>query len=124
MYPSRKKTCYNNYGDKMYLVIKGKKIPVQECTTRKEKFKSFRFVLEPIKSGLKLSPKKLASTDFFCQRVDICFTDKNNKIIALYENVRSEKRILKLKSKNIYYLPLGTCKNLVKGELLKEERSK
>ena len=106
----------------MYLIVRGRKIPVQECTTRKEKIKSFRFVLEPIKTGLKLSPKKLASTDFFCQRVDICFTDKNNKIIALYENVKSEKRILKLKSKNIYYLPLGSCKNLTKGEILKEKK--
>lgn len=123
MYPSRKKTCYNNYGDKMYLVIKGKKIPVQECKSLKDKLKTFRFVLEPIDYGLKLSPKRIASTYFFCQRVDICFTDKNNKIIALYENVRSEKRILKLRSKNIYYLPLDTCKNLSIGETLKE-RSK
>ena len=100
----------------MYLKVKGKKIPIYEYTTFKERMKSFRFVLETIDYGIRLPKKKLASTDFFCQRVDICFTDKNDVIIALYEDVKSEKRIFKLKSYYLYYLPLGSCSKLKIGD--------
>lgn len=96
----------------MYIMVKNKKIEIQELNTFKERFKSLKFYLEPLNFGIKIKNKKLASTYFFCQRVDICFTDKNNNIIALYENIKSEKRLLNIHAYNIYYLPLGTCKNL------------
>jgi len=102
----------------MYLKIKNKKIEIKELTTFKNRFKSLKFKLAVIDYGILLPNKKLASTYFFCQRVDICFTDKDNKIIYLLENVKSEKRYLKLKAKNIYYLPLNTCKYLKLGEQL------
>ena len=44
---------------------------------------------------------------------------KNGKWLdPLYENVKSEKRIFKWKSKYIYYLPLNTVKHLKVGEKL------
>lgn len=103
----------------MYIKIKGVKINIIECTNFKSKFKSFKFYLEKIDYGLYFPRKKIASTYFFCQRVDICFTDKNNKIISLHSNVRSEKFIFKLKAKNIYYLPVGYSNNLSIGETIK-----
>ena len=102
----------------MYLKIKNKKIEIKEYTKFIDRFKSFKFYLKEINFGIKIPKKKKASTYFFCQRIDICFTDKDDKVLYLYENVKSEKRIIKLKSKNIYYLPLGTCKNLKIGEKL------
>ncbi len=102
----------------MYLKIKNKKIEIKECIKFSDRFKSLKFVLEKIDYGLKFPNKKKASTYFFCQRIDICFTDKDDKILYLYENIKSEKRIIKLKAKNIYYLPLDTCKNLKVGTKL------
>ena len=103
----------------MYLKINNKKITIYEYISFKDKFKSFKFYLDPINFGIKISNKKYANTYFFCQRVDICFTDKDNIIKYIYKNVKSEKLIIKLHKYNIYYLPVGTCNNLSVGEKLK-----
>ena len=102
----------------MYLRINNKKLEVKELLTLKDKIKSLRFNLYKIDYGIRRNNKKLASTYMFCQRVDICFTNKENVIIALYENVKSEKRYFKFRSKYIYYLPLNTVKHLKVGEKL------
>ena len=103
----------------MYLIINNNRIKINELTKFKERFKSFKFHLEKIDFGIKLPKKKMANTTFLCQRVDICFTDKDDKILYLYEDVKSERRILKFKAKNIYYLPLNTVKYLKVGDKLK-----
>lgn len=103
----------------MYLKINNKKIEIKEYKKFIDRFKSLKFVLERINYGIKIPNKKKASTYFFCQRVDICFTNKDEIIIALFENVKTEKRIFKFKAKNIYYLPLETCKFLKIGDKLK-----
>ena len=102
----------------MYLNIKNKKTEIKKYDTFKDRFKSFRFYLEPIDFGIWFPNKKLASTYFFCQRVDICFTDENLKVLAIYNNIKSEKRKFKFKSKNIFYLPVGTCSELKVGDTL------
>lgn len=102
----------------MYLRVNNKKLEIKEMLTFTDKLKSLRFNLNKINYGLRRNNKKLASTYMFCQRVDICFANKENVIIALYENVKSEKRIFKWKSKYIYYLPLNTVKHLKVGEKL------
>lgn len=102
----------------MYLKIKDKKIEIKELKTFKDKFKSLKFVFEPIDYGIKISNKHLASTYFFCQRIDICYTDNDNLITYLHENIKSEKNIFHTKKGNIYYLPLNTVKNLKIGEKL------
>lgn len=99
----------------MYLKIHKRKIPIYEYTNFKKRIKSFRFVLEKVDYGIKLPHKKFASTDFFCQRVDICFTNRDDIIIALYQNVKSEKRFFKFHSYHVYFLPLGTCQHLEIG---------
>lgn len=103
----------------MYLKAKNKKIKLYEYTKFKDRIKTFRFFLKEIDFGIKMPNKKLASTYFFCHRVDICFTDKDDKILYLYPNVKTEKRIFKFKSKNIYYLPEGTCEKLKVGDIIK-----
>ena len=55
----------------MYLKINNKKITIYEYISFKDKFKSFKFYLDPINFGIKISNKKYANTYFFCQRVDI-----------------------------------------------------
>ena len=103
----------------MYLKLKNKKLKINEYTKFKERFKSFKFYLKEMNYGIKLPNKKLANTYFFCQRVDICFTDKDDIIIKLIDNVRSEKLHLKKKKKNVYFLPVGTNKNLQLGQKIK-----
>ncbi|MCI8460536.1 MAG: hypothetical protein HFE81_03995 [Bacilli bacterium] len=99
----------------MYLKVNNKKIEIKEYKRFIDRFKSLKFVLNEIDYGIKIPNKKKASTYFFCQRVDICFTDKEDNILYLYQNIKSEKRIIKLKAKNVYYLPLNTCKDLKVG---------
>ena len=101
----------------MLLKIGKKKIEIVELNKFNEKFKSFKFYLEKIDYGIRIK-KKHYNTYFFCQRVDICVTDKNDTIIKLYENVRSEKLKFFLRAKYVYYLPLGTVKNLKLNEKL------
>ena len=101
----------------MYLKVKSKKIPIKDYKSIKEKFKSFKFYLKPIDFGIR-TKGKIATTYFFCQKVDICLTDKDNNILALYENIKSEKRKINLKTYYIYYLPLDTCKCLTLGTRL------
>ncbi len=100
----------------MYLKINNKKIQIHEYTKFKERFKSFKFYLKEINFGIKLPNKKIANTYFFCQRIDICFTDKDDIIIRLLNNIRSEKIYFKSKAKNIYFLPVGTNKYLEIGK--------
>lgn len=96
----------------MYLKIKNQKIEIIECSKFIDRFKSLKFVLEKIDYGLKFPNKKRINTTFFCQRVDLCFTDKDSNIIALYENVKSEKKFHKRKAQDCYILPLNTAKQL------------
>ena len=103
----------------MYLKINNKKIEIVECNSFSKKFKSFKFVLDKINYGILISNKRNINTYFFCQRVDICLTNKENIITNLYKNVKSEKLFLKLKKRNVYYLPLDTVKYLKVGDKLK-----
>lgn len=105
----------------MYLKINNKKLEVKELTSFKERFKSLKFVFEPLTYGIKMPNKKIANTYFFVQKVDICFTDSDNRIIKLKDDVRTEKIIINFKATNIFYFPLGTNKELKINEVLKEK---
>lgn len=104
----------------MYLkTSKNKKIEIQELISFWERFKSLRFVLEPINYGVRFPKKRSVSTTFLCQRVDIIITDKENTILHMYENFKSEKRIWpKRRAYYIYLLPLGTITHFKTGDKL------
>lgn len=103
----------------MYIKFKKKKIEIIELKSLWEKFRGLKFVLEPIDYGVKFSNKKFVSTYFLCQKVDVVLTDKDEKILYLYESVKSEKYILpKPKVNNVYFLPLGTIRLLEVGKKL------
>ena len=90
-------------------------IPIKECIKRKDRFKTFKFYLDKIDYGLYIPNKRLANTYLFCQNIDICFVNKDNIIVALYENIKSEKLKYQSNAKDLYFLPLGTCTKLKKG---------
>lgn len=106
----------------MYLKIPNKKIEIKEYTTTKERLKSLRFQLEPIQDGIKLPNKKVMNTYWFCQRVDVCFTDESDIIIETIPNMKSEKIRWNPKTRNIYYLPLDTVKHLKIGNKINEKQ--
>ena len=103
----------------MYLKIKNKKIKILKYTKFKDRFKSLKFHLNEIDFGIKMPNKRIANTYFFCQRVDICFTDKDDNILYLCDNLKSEKFIIKFNAKNVYYFPKGTNKYLNIGDKIK-----
>lgn len=103
----------------MILQIPGKKIKVRELKTFKERFKSLKFYLEPFDFGLYFPKRKLLTTDFFCTRVDAIFTNEDNKIMYIYEDLKSEKRKYHVSVSNLYILPVGTAKYFKVGDTLK-----
>ena len=105
----------------MYLKIHNKKYEVKEYKKFKERFSSLKFYLNPVDFVLYFPNKKFLNTNFFCQRVDACFTDKDYKILYIFSNVKSEKRILRLKSKHLFIMPIDTSKHLKIGDVLKIE---
>lgn len=107
----------------MYIKVKKKKIEIRELDTFWKRFKSLKFIFEPIDYGVKISKKKTASTYFFCQRVDIVFVNKNDEIIRIERNVRSEKRIRKFKAYSIYYLPTNSTNDLTIGSILELKKN-
>ncbi len=103
----------------IYVKIGSKKIKTEVLTSFKERIKGFRFQLEPIKTGLCYPKKKSINTYFLCQNIDIVITDKNHSILFIYQNIHSEKIILrKKKAYYIYELPAFSTTPLQVGQTL------
>ena len=104
----------------MYLKVKNKKVEIKEYTSFWDRFKSLKFVFEPLDHIIKFPKKRRSHTYFFVQRVDVIQTDKEENIVYLIESLRSEEKIKRRKkSYNIYFAPLGTAKNFKIGDKLK-----
>ena len=104
----------------MYLQVKRKKIKLIELTKFWDIFKGLKFVFEPLNYAIRFPKKKFVTTNFLCQKIDIVLTDKEDNILYMYENMKTEKYIFpKRKVYNVYFLPLNTVKNLTKNTKLK-----
>ncbi len=103
----------------MYIKINGKQLKLEERNSFKERFISLKFNFNKLDYAIKFPNKKFISTVFFVQRVDIVLTDKDDKIIYLEEDVRSEKYYIHKKNTcNVYLLPLGYAKHLAIGDII------
>ncbi len=102
----------------MYLKIQKKKIPIQNCSTFREKFKSLKMVIDPIDYGIVLEKKKIINTYFFCQKVDVIVTNKEYQIIKMYQNFKSEKIRFNFKGYYLFFFPLHTCSSFQVGDIL------
>ena len=103
----------------MYLKIHHKKIEIIQCDSFIKRFKSLKFVIDPLDYGIVLPKRKIINTYFFCQKVDCIVTDKKNKIIKIYQGLDSEKLKFVLRAHSIYYLPKSTSSFYQIGEELK-----
>lgn len=108
----------------MYIEINKKKIDILELKTFWEKFKSLKFYLEPIDDIYRIKKRSL-STYLFCQRIDVIMTDKDNKILYIYNSLGSEKIIFpKKKVVYTYMLPVNMAKDFKIGDILKVKEKK
>lgn len=104
----------------MYLKVRNKKLEIVEYTSFIDRFKSLKFVFEPIDYIIKFPKKKKGHTYFFVQKVDVIQTDKDEKIVYLIKGLRSEEKIRRRKgSYNLYFAPLGTVDYFDIGDKLK-----
>ena len=105
---------------KKYIALNKEKIEIKTLTKFKDRFKSFRFYLKDIDHGLCFHKKKMLNTYFFCQKVDIIVTDKENNILAIYHDLKTEKFIRpRLKAYYIYVLKKDKALNLKEKDKLR-----
>lgn len=103
----------------MYLSCNEKKIRIEDCTTFCKRLIGFMFQKKEIKDGKRFPKCNSIHTFFMFQKIDVIMTNKNNKIIKMYPNLKSW-RIL-FPKKNVYYtyeLPLETCKHYIIDDIL------
>lgn len=103
----------------MEIRVNKKTYEIKEYTSFKQRFKSLKFVFEPLDFIIKIPNKKLANTYFFVQKVDIFFTDKKNRIIRIVEEANTEKFFFEKTATHVYYLPLGFSKEYRINDILK-----
>lgn len=104
----------------MILKINKKKISVSLLDCFSDKIKSFRFKLDPIEEGICFYRKRNINTYLFCQKVDVIFADKNNKVLKISRNTPSEKILFGKKGTfYIYLLKENSSEGLEDGDLLK-----
>ena len=104
----------------MYLIDNKKKILIQDCTNFFKRLKGFMFQTKPITIGKRFPKCNSIHTFFMFQRIDVIMTDKNNKIIKIYSNLKPWKIIFP--KKNVYYtyeLPLCICNKYKINDILK-----
>lgn len=103
----------------MKLIINGNKLDIIEKNDFLNKLKGIKFILEPIKDAYRFK-SHYANTYFLFQRVDIIMTNEKNEILYIYKNCKTEKLIFpKINVKYVYFLPLGTTKDLEINQELK-----
>ena len=103
----------------MYIKIKNKKVKLIEANTFWERLKGLKFVLGPLEYGVRFPKKKSSNTNFLFERIDVILTDTNEKVLYLYENLGTEKKIRRKKNVyNTYFVPRGTVKDLKVGDTL------
>lgn len=103
----------------MYIKIKNRKIKLVEANTLWERLKGLKFVLGPLEYGVRFPNKKSSNTNFLFEKIDIILTDKDEKILYLFENIGTEKKIRRRKNVyNTYFVPQNTVKDLKVGDIL------
>ena len=112
----------------MNLILDKKvKVPIKTITKFWPKFKSLKFHLTPLDFGICYPRRKLITTYFLCQQVDIVFADKDNIVLKILPAVHTERLLFrKRKTYYTYYLPVGAASFLMVGEklILKEDKKK
>ena len=91
-------------------MLKFDKINIKEAKSFKDRFLGLMFK-KNINHGLLFKNCMSIHTFFMKEKIDIIATDKNDKIIKVYKNVKPWKILIApCGTKNIYELPKNTIK--------------
>lgn len=107
----------------MKLVLNNKIISVIEYKSFFKKAKGLMFKKELINYGIRLNNCGSIHTFFMKQDIDVCITDKNNRIIYLEQRVKNNRVISKRNGYYTYELPLNSINNLKIGTKLKIDKN-
>ena len=98
----------------MKIILKNKEINVKNCQNFKDRLLGLMFKKEKLNYGLCFPKCNSIHTFFMKQNIDVIMTDKNNKILYKYNNLKPYKIILP--KKNVYYV-YEFSQNLITEEL-------
>lgn len=102
----------------MYTIINEKKYQIIPYSTFKNKLKGLMLKKKPIKEIYLFNNCHSIHTFFMKQNIDICFLDKNYKILKKYEN-QGKNKIIIGKGSYTLEMPLKTAKHLKIGDTFK-----
>ncbi len=92
----------------MFLMCDNSIIKLDECNSFKKRLIGFMFYKKKITSGKRFKKCNSIHTFFMMQKIDVIMTDKNNKILKIYEGLKPNRIILpKRKVYYTYEFPLG-----------------
>lgn len=103
----------------MILQINQKKIQVKIYTKFHKRLLGFMFQKRKITTGICFPKCNSIHTFFMFQSIDVIMTDKNQKILKIYPNLKPWRIILP--QKKVYYtyeLPINTSNNMKFGDKL------
>ena len=82
----------------MKILLKEKELALKDCIKFKDKLLGFMFK-KNIRYALRFKCKSI-HTFFMKENIDVIITDKNNKVLYIYNSLKNNKVIIK---KNDYY---------------------
>ena len=85
----------------MYTILNNKKVKVTKCNNLIDKIKAFIHKIKDFDYCLCFTKKRFFHTFFKLSNVDIVMTDKNNKILYLYQSLKPWKIISP--KENVFY---------------------
>lgn len=95
----------------MKIIINNKSYQVKIARSFKDKLIGFMFYKKKIDNIICFNNTNSIHTFFMYQPIDVIQTDNDNKIIAIYKNVKSNKIIIgNRKIKKTFELPINTAK--------------
>ena len=87
----------------MKLILKNNKKELKKCDKFKDKLLGY-IIKKNINCALRFKCRAI-HTFFMRENIDIIITDKNNKILYIYNNFKKNRILIKLKSYYFYELP-------------------
>ena len=103
----------------MKIIINNKSIPLKVANNFWSKFKGF-MLKKNINYALLFKKCNGIHTFFMKEEIDVILTDKENKILYLYPNIKKNKIIMPKKNVyNTYELPKGSINKLKVNDKIK-----
>lgn len=103
----------------MKIMVNNEEIPLKYAKSFKDKLIGFMFYKKKIDYAICFENTRSIHTFFMFQNIDIIQTDKENKIISIYKNVKNNKVIIGPKEVfKTYELPINKAKYYKIGDYI------